>query len=46
MTDDEFVKKICSKCKNKKYEDVCEIRRNIEGELQCINFKEEKKENK
>lgn len=27
-------------------DDVFEIRRNIKGELQCINFEEEKKENK
>ena len=44
--DDEFVKKFCHKCINRKgFEDICEIRRNIKGELQCINFEEEKKEN-
>lgn len=47
MTDDEFTKEFCHKCINRKgFDDVCEIRRNIEGELQCINFEEEKKENK
>ena len=43
--DDEFVKEFCHKCINRKgFEDICEIRRNIEGNLQCINFEEEKKE--
>ena len=47
MTDDEYVKEFCSKCINKNgFEDICEIRRNIKGDLQCLNFKEEKKENK
>ena len=47
MTDDEYVKEFCSKCINRKgFEDICEIRRNIKGDLQCLNFKEEKKENK
>ena len=32
MTDDEFVKKFCHKCINRKgFEDICEIRRNIKG---------------
>lgn len=39
MTDDEFVKEFCHKCINRKgFEDICEIRRNIKGELQCVNF--------
>lgn len=33
-----FIKEVCSKCKNRKY-NVCSIRRNINGDLQCI-FKE------
>lgn len=33
-----FKRKVCSNCKNKKT-DVCSIRRNIEGSLQCA-FKE------
>ena len=46
MTDDEFVKEFCSKCINRKgFDDVCEIRKNIKGEPQCINFEKEKKEN-
>ena len=45
MTDDEFVKEFCSKCINRKgFDDVCEIRKNIKGEPQCMNFDEEKKE--
>ena len=44
MTDEEFVKEICSKCINRKgFDDVCEIRKNIKGEPQCVNFEEEKK---
>ena len=42
MTDDEFVKEFCSKCINRKgFDDVCEIRKNIKGEPQCVNFEEE-----
>ena len=40
-----YIKINCINCKNKST-DLCEIRRNIDGELQCINFEEEKKENK
>ena len=44
MTDDEYVKEFCSKCINRKdFDDVCEIRKNIKGEPQCVNFEEEKK---
>jgi len=47
MTDDEYVKEFCSKCINKKgFEDICEIRRNIKGELQCVNFEPEVKKGK
>ena len=47
MTDDEFVKEFCSKCINRKgFDDVCEIRKNIKGEPQCMNFDEEKKKEK
>ena len=34
----EFKRNICNKCKNK-YTNKCEIRRNIDGELNC-QFKE------
>jgi len=45
MTDDEYMKEFCSKCINRKgFEDICEIRKNIKGEPQCMNFEEEKKE--
>ena len=44
MTDDEFIKEFCHKYINRKsFDDVCGIRRNIEGNLQCVNFEEEKK---
>ena len=47
MTAEEFVKEIfCSKCKNRKYEDICESRKNIKGELQCVNFEPEVKKGK
>ena len=44
MTDDEYIKEFCSKCINRKgFDDVCEIRKNIKGEPQCVNFEEKKK---
>ena len=43
MTDDEYMQEFCNKCKNRKrFEDICEIRKNIKGEPQCMNFEEEK----
>ena len=33
-----FIKENCLKCKNKST-DLCEIRRNIDGNLQCVNKK-------
>ena len=47
MTDDEYMQEFCSKCINRKrFEDICEIRKNIKGEPQCMNFEEERKEGK
>ena len=47
MTNNEFVEAYCCKCTNRKgFDDVCEIRKNIKGEPQCVNFEKEKKENK
>lgn len=43
----EFVNKICVKCKNRQFyddEDICNIRKNTSGQLQCINYREETKE--
>lgn len=35
-----FTKKVCENCKNKNIdEDICRINRNINGKLQCINYK-------
>ena len=43
MTDDEYMQEFCSKCKNRtRFEDICEIRKNIKGEPQCVNFEEAK----
>lgn len=33
-----FKRKVCADCKNKNT-DLCEIRRNIDGNLQCVNKK-------
>lgn len=33
-----YIKRNCIKCKNKNT-DLCEIRRNIDGNLQCVNKK-------
>ena len=47
MTGEEFDKEFCIKCINRKgFDDVCEIRRNIKGELQCVNFEPEVKKGK
>lgn len=35
----EFVENNCKRCKNKNnIKDVCEIRKNIDGNLQCLNL--------
>lgn len=40
MNEREFINIKCSKCINKNNEeDLCEIRKNIDGEPQCINMK-------
>lgn len=45
MDDKEFVKKQCCKCVNKNNDqDLCDIRRTMNGEYRCINFKESKDE--
>lgn len=36
-----YIRQICSNCKNRK-EDLCNIRRNIRGNLQCIYYIKDK----
>lgn len=41
MKNDEFVASKCKKCKYKYNDrDICEIRANINGEPNCINYQE------
>ena len=47
MNRTEYCEKYCSICANKENEkDLCNIVRNIDGELQCVNFEPEVKKGK
>jgi len=36
-----YIEEICSNCKNRE-ESLCNIRRNVKGNLQCIYYEKEK----
>ena len=47
MNRTEYCEKYCSICANKENEkDLCNIVRNIDGELQCVNYKENEEKQK
>lgn len=41
MNDKKYVEEVCSKCENRLNDkDLCNIRATINGNLNCVNFKE------
>ena len=41
MNDKEYVEEVCSKCENRLNDkDLCNIRININGKANCVNYKE------